>query len=200
MSRSNAKGGAFERLICKRLSLWISKGKRDDLFWRSAMSGGRATLQMKRLPHKKRYNQCGDLSAISREGQDFLDVFFVDCKFLQSLKIPAWIYGDAGELPKLWDKTLLEAENHRRIPFVVAKQNRKPELIMTTEEGYDWIRKSSIRKEFDWRCRFFRNGAEVYVLSLQEFLVRTRWRVMHAHFVANEMLSTMSRKRVTFDV
>ena len=41
------KGSSFERLVCKRMSMWLSKGERDDLFWRSAMSGGRATVQLR---------------------------------------------------------------------------------------------------------------------------------------------------------
>lgn len=37
------KGSSFEREICKSLSLWWTDGKRDDIFWRTAGSGGRAT-------------------------------------------------------------------------------------------------------------------------------------------------------------
>ena len=37
------KGSSFEREICKTLSLWWTDGSRDDVFWRTAGSGGRAT-------------------------------------------------------------------------------------------------------------------------------------------------------------
>lgn len=37
------KGSSFEREICKTLSLWWTDGIRDDVFWRTAGSGGRAT-------------------------------------------------------------------------------------------------------------------------------------------------------------
>ena len=43
-----AKGSSFERLICKELSLWITGGEHQDVFWRSAMSGGRSTVAMKK--------------------------------------------------------------------------------------------------------------------------------------------------------
>ena len=36
------KGSEFEREMCKCLSLWWTDSKRDDVFWRSAQSGGRA--------------------------------------------------------------------------------------------------------------------------------------------------------------
>jgi hypothetical protein len=41
------KGGQFEREICKVLSLWWSDDKREDLFWRTAGSGARATVRRK---------------------------------------------------------------------------------------------------------------------------------------------------------
>lgn len=42
-----SKGSAFERRVCKELSLWWSGGERDDLLWRTAASGGRATVRSK---------------------------------------------------------------------------------------------------------------------------------------------------------
>ena len=42
----NKKGGGFERKTLKALSLWISKGERKDIFRRSIMSGGRATIAL----------------------------------------------------------------------------------------------------------------------------------------------------------
>ena len=198
MSLSNEKGGVFERKICKRLSLWISDGLRDDLLWRSAMSGGRATLQRRIRTGTKRTNQCGDISAISREGQDFLDVFFVDCKFLKSLQIDAWIYGQEGRLPNTWDKVLGEALDHNRVPLVVAKQNHKPELILTTLAGFHHLQGAA--RFFPWKARFFRNGQEVFVLSFQDLLVKVKWLRMRLNFEHAGLVPPASkkRKRVTF--
>ena len=72
------KGSAYERAICKRLSLYVSKGKRDDLFWRSAMSGGRATLQAKK--GKKAQAQAGDITSIAAEGNKLTSTFMIECK------------------------------------------------------------------------------------------------------------------------
>ncbi len=200
MSRSNAKGGEFERKICKRLSLWISDNMRDDLFWRSAMSGGRASLVAKRLPNKKRYNQCGDISAISREGQDFLDVFFIECKFLKSLQIDAWIYGHEGLLPKLWDKALQEAMDHDRVPLVIAKQNNKQELILTNDDGWFHLGQSCPRAVMPFRALFLRNEKRVVVSRFQDLLVYATWIDMRRHLIAVGCLRDISekRKRITF--
>jgi hypothetical protein len=60
------KGSDFERQICKDLSLWWSGGERDDIFWRTSLSGGRATVRRK--SGKKTDLQCGDISAIDPYG------------------------------------------------------------------------------------------------------------------------------------
>lgn len=44
---ARGKGSGFERELAKTLSLWISSGKTDDIFWRSSASGGRATQRAK---------------------------------------------------------------------------------------------------------------------------------------------------------
>ena len=67
------KGGAFEREICVKLSKWVSYGERDDLFWRSAMSGGRQTVGFKKGINRK--NQAGDITAIDPIGQKLIDSF-----------------------------------------------------------------------------------------------------------------------------
>lgn len=55
------KGGQFERDTCRQISLWWSKGKRDDLSWRSHGSGARATARAKRGKTTK--GQYGDICA-----------------------------------------------------------------------------------------------------------------------------------------
>lgn len=42
------KGPGFERSFCKELSLWWTEDKRDDIFWRTASSGARATTRFKK--------------------------------------------------------------------------------------------------------------------------------------------------------
>ena len=85
------KGGNFERLICKKLSLWVSYGKRDDIFWRSAMSGGRATVGLKK--GIKRTNQFGDITAIDPMGQKLIDTFIIECKAYKNIQLQSMLFG-----------------------------------------------------------------------------------------------------------
>ncbi|MBM3120244.1 MAG: hypothetical protein FJ006_12010, partial [Chloroflexi bacterium] len=57
----SSKGASFERDISRQLSLWWTHGERDDVFWRSSMSGGRATVRAKK--GQKTAYQNGDITA-----------------------------------------------------------------------------------------------------------------------------------------
>ncbi len=75
---TRGKGSTFERWFCKRLSLWWTDGKRDDVFWRTAGSGGRATNR-----HRTGLSTAGgygDIMAVDVVGQQFLDVFTLELK------------------------------------------------------------------------------------------------------------------------
>jgi hypothetical protein len=72
------KGGIFERLVSKQLSLWWSDGEDDNIFWRTAASGGRATVRSKK--GKRTINNYGDIKADNPIGQPFLDCFTPELK------------------------------------------------------------------------------------------------------------------------
>lgn len=72
------KGADQEREISVKLSLWWSDGVRDDLFWRSTGSGGRATQRAKL--GKRTANSYGDICATDAQGQAFLDVTTIESK------------------------------------------------------------------------------------------------------------------------
>lgn len=72
------KGQAFEREICSRLSRWWTDGRRDDVFWRSAGSGARATSRGRR--GKQTANQHGDVAAVDPCGAVLTDLFVIELK------------------------------------------------------------------------------------------------------------------------
>lgn len=72
------KGAAWERSLCRRLSEWWTNGERDDCFWRTSQSGGRATSRAK--AGKKADLHCGDICALDEEGAPLLRVISVEAK------------------------------------------------------------------------------------------------------------------------
>lgn len=78
MGTKAKKGGHFEREISKALSLWWSAGERDDLYWRTQASGGRATIRRK--AGKGTSGQYGDIQAVEEYGAELCKVFAIECK------------------------------------------------------------------------------------------------------------------------
>lgn len=129
-----SKGSRYERSVCKRLSMWVTNMKRDDVFWRSSNSGGRATVARQR--GRSAAAAAGDICAIDPAGAPFLSLFYVESKHYEHLELGKWVFGQAGKRDKFWDKPCKEAREEQRTPFIVLKQNHRPELLATNEQGY----------------------------------------------------------------
>jgi hypothetical protein len=73
-----AKGADFERDISRTLSLWWSHGERDDIFWRTSMSGGRSTVRAK--AGKATAYQSGDITATDPIGAPLIKATVIELK------------------------------------------------------------------------------------------------------------------------
>src|SRR4029077_9069799 len=129
------KGSSFERVICKQLSLWVSHGKREDLFWRSAMSGGRATVAQKKGQH---VHQAGDITSVHRDGHALTAEVYIECKHLARISLDGLLTNN-GPLLAIWHDTMKKARKLGRIPVLIAKQNRLPVLFVTNLRGREKI-------------------------------------------------------------
>jgi len=114
------KGASFEREVCRELSLWISHGKQEDVFWRSAMSGGRSTVAA--LKGKRLAAQSGDISCIHPTGAAFASRFFIECKSYANLNFLGLLTGK-GHLIEFWGEALVQATAYSKLPLLIAKQN-----------------------------------------------------------------------------
>jgi hypothetical protein len=132
MVNSKQKGSAFERKICVELSLWVTQGKQRDCFWRSAMSGGRATVQ-KRAGRSIR--QSGDITAVAPEGHVLTNQFCIECKHVKKLDIASFILNNRGALAKFWKQACKQARDHLRQPLLIAKENGRDALVICRPHG-----------------------------------------------------------------
>lgn len=132
--RGSAKGAEFERSICKLLSLWITDKKRKDVFWRSAMSGGRATVARKR---GEMLRQSGDITSVAPEGHALTDKLYFELKFYRDLDLRNFFVKQKGTLARFWLKTLREAASYEKDPILIVKQDRVPTLLLTRASVLD---------------------------------------------------------------
>jgi hypothetical protein len=123
------KGSKFEREVCRRLSLWVTDGAKGDVFWRSAMSGGRATVG------RGEVRQAGDIAAVAPEGYKFCDQWFIECKHVRTLNLDSFLIKHTGVLAKFWTKARREANRYRRHPLIIARQNGWP-ILVVSRPGY----------------------------------------------------------------
>lgn len=130
---SKAKGSSFERDTCKKLSLWVSRRLRDDLFWRSAMSGGRASVKFK--GGGRNTTQVGDISAIDPQGARLTDIHVIECKHVKNLDLGFQTIGGYGHLYKFWATLLREAHRINKRGLLIARQNQQPTIICMTQQS-----------------------------------------------------------------
>lgn len=131
MTNGKQKGSAFERLVCKRLSLWITQGQQEDVFWRSAMSGGRATNMRARRHWVHGGHATGDICAVGEVGHEFTDTWFIELKFYKDLSILSFVLGlEKGTLHQFWTVARREAQKHKKLPMLIAKQNMLEPLVI----------------------------------------------------------------------
>lgn len=129
---SKRKGASFERDMAVKLSLWISNGEREDLLWRSSMSGGRSTVAKKK--GKDLSSSAGDLSSINAESQAFINKFFLECKHYQDIYLIGLIV-PSGHLYKFWQTAVTQANSYKKYPMLIAKQNRLQPIVFLQIAG-----------------------------------------------------------------
>lgn len=122
------KGSAFERVVCKQLSAWVSAGKRDDLFWRTAGSGARATQVFK--ASGRTVQGVGDVVSVHPDSAWVTAAFAVEAKHLKDLKLAGDVFfGLTSGIGFHWKKICEQAADADRLPMLIARQNGRPTIL-----------------------------------------------------------------------
>jgi hypothetical protein len=158
--RGKHKGGAFERLCCKELSLWMSEGKAEDYYWRSAMSGGRSTVAAAK--GKRLAAQAGDISCVNELGHALTDQFLIECKTYRDLQFEGLIKG-TGHLADFWLDTKLESNTYGKYPMLIAKQNQQPICVCINDYGRQTL-------GLDLEYHLYVPRLELYLILFDHFL------------------------------
>lgn len=164
-----SKGSAFEREVCKLLSLWwAGDDNNDSVFWRTSNSGGRATTRSK--GGKRTNHQYGDLCATDPVGQPFCDLFTVEvkrgyscCSLMDLLdKRP----GAAEQIWEKWLKKVIKDAELARTPYwlLITRRDRRQTMVVTPldyQGGILWELKTT---------RFWWGKKELVCLPLRDWM------------------------------
>lgn len=162
---SKSKGSSYERKKIKHLSLWLSNGKRDDILYRTAGSGARATCRLKY--NQSTSNSCGDIGLLDpshKIGKRFINKVLIELKIGYTLKkiknkkkkqskehISITDLIDSSNSRKndpliiRWiKKANIEAKAHNReIPIIIYHRDRKEDCIVFKDKDWNTLKSNN---------------------------------------------------------
>ena len=134
-SRGKVKGGAFEREVATKLSLWFSEGEREDIFYRSHSSGARFTSRKK--SDKDTAYQSGDITCSDPIGEPLINKWSVECKTgYGKWDVLDYIEGKVKRfrLSEFWEQACKDAE--RKEPILIFRRKGKGVCVCIRTEFY----------------------------------------------------------------
>jgi len=123
----SAKGGQFERQICKYLSKWIQGTEKPYIFWRGRGSGGVFTQDI-----SAGEDFAGDIYLVRPNGKFLSDRFSIECKNgYPSASIDYHLkYNKSDPLLAFWEQCTNDAMLTNRFPMLIYKKKGiKPTFV-----------------------------------------------------------------------
>ena len=172
---SKSKGSSFERIICKKLSVWWTNGERDDIFWRSAGSGAMATNA-----HRSgsfRANMEGDISYSDAIGKPLMDLFCIELKNGYA----DWSALDLLEsnqkvtrFEEFWNQACESALHSNALPMLIYHKDRKNTMVAINLEANTLLKKQVIARHslFDipyFNIRISNKIGDIYIYRFVDF-------------------------------
>ena len=173
---NTGKGSAFERRMCKELSLWWTDGERDDVFWRTSGSGARATNRGKRK--KQTFGQHGDIQATDPIAQPLLNRVTIELKkgynkhtIMDCLDA---LDRNKAQVMEVFVEQAMRESTQAGVHswwIILARDKRIP-MIMMPMSYFQIIRKaaSNFKIKQTYLIARLRTGQKVMMMRLYEFL------------------------------
>ena len=173
MAKKSLKGGRFEREVSKQLSLWWTEGERDDVFWRSSQSGGRATTRAK--GGKLTAGSYGDITALDSVGEPFLKYFCLELKRGYTKDTDVMALLDSNQKRPVLLQHWNQCERDRKLggilhSLVIIKRDHMTTCCYMNIDAY-----LSLVKAFNKECKIssisFNNGSfDMLMFKFEDFL------------------------------
>lgn len=137
------KGGSYERLISKKLSLWYSENEYDDIFYRTQSSGARYTLRKK--VGKETHNQDADITSTHPVTELFIKKFSIELKHYRDIGFWNIITrGKGANVFTFLDEHVKTSKELSKEPILIFRQNYKPDVLITSTYLYEILAEQGI--------------------------------------------------------
>lgn len=125
MANGKAKGSGFERDLARRLSLWVNGAEKPYVFWRTAGSGGLATIMAENA------DMGGDLMAIREEGRFLTNIFSIEakCGYNDADAMLHLKNNKSTTIEDFWKQCCRDAERSHKYPCLIWKRKGYPTII-----------------------------------------------------------------------
>jgi hypothetical protein len=165
MKNPKQKGSSFERLISKRLTLWLTGQDGEYFFYRSPSSGGIATV------NPLNDDITGDIIAIKPEARLITSMFSIECKDgykdIDVLKIFKDNKNDI--LRDFWHQCMNDANKSKKHGMLIFRKKGYPILIgIESELDISKILENKIKKFIS--ISFNNDLPKISIFELETFL------------------------------
>jgi hypothetical protein len=82
---------------------------------------------------------CGDVTATHPMGNLLAALFVMECKHYADLDVECLYFRNRGKLLQFWHKVKGEAFDSEREPLMIVRQNRFPDVLITTLTGVNTL-------------------------------------------------------------
>jgi hypothetical protein len=179
MGNKALKGSRFERWFCKELSLWWTENARDDVFWRTAGSGGRATNRGKK--GHKTAGAYGDIAATDSCGEPLLRFFTFELKRgYQKDTVHDLLDRPEKAALQTYEKWILQAEESAKLAgskgwaIITCRDRREPMILFPYSLWAESVKSGAFDGVFEDRCAVTLSikseWKHLLLLRLREFL------------------------------
>lgn len=165
--KGKRKGSSFEREVCNDLSRLILPNSDETVFWRTAMSGGRATSRFKK--GKKDARQIGDITSVHPAGDWFIALFMVECKSYKDLGIVRGLLENQGALAAFWHEAVELAKKHDKEPILIARSKRQGTIVLMTTSGVNKLANSPLQFNNEFVC-IHNNVLNCLIINYRHFM------------------------------
>lgn len=174
MINSKNKGSKFERDCAKLVSLWVSFGDRDDIYWRTASSGGMATMRAK---YGKRADlQVGDLRPETPEASIITDKLILECKCLKTFDLEKYLFNTKRKntgMQKVISECEIRYRNYKEDFLLICKANNSKVFVCFSMN-------SILGKKLSFKRIFAPNYRKALVMANGYFIMN--WEIFTLNF------------------